>query len=272
MRREECETITTQPCARKFWQEKVTKLRARICVRWHVCNACISSTNVSEISHFHDHAAMTTPVLVRAYRGDFTSTFGGSNGRGRGAQGLPPISAYAFKNILRDTDSPEFQQAITGIAEICAKNRMSLADEYASHLPPLGEITAANSATARPHLARPGMRTALTSVPEASSGSSEGSRRSKKRKGGLFGFRKKEEIESQPMRKMRIGSMGRSVPVSGTTAVTDGSGSSQQVKHQSQSSASRQTLYDRRIGGPSEAVCSLQRVLSAGERPSGQGG
>jgi hypothetical protein len=155
--------------------------------------------------------------------------------------------------------------AIDGIAEICAKNRMSLADEHSSHLPPFGEITAASSAAIRPHLLRPGMRRALTSVPEGSSGSSEGSNRSsKKRRSGLFGFRKQQEVRTQPMRKMRIGSMGRSVSVIGTTALGssvvfpqdfEAGTSTTMDKH-----ADKQRRHTERR--PSEATSSLQRLLT----------
>ncbi|KAK4501384.1 hypothetical protein PRZ48_007193 [Zasmidium cellare] len=162
---------------------------------------------------------MAQPVLVKAYTDSRPSTAAGSINTGR-AQALPAISSFAFADILRAADCPDFQVAIDGIAEIAAKNRMSLADEYASHLPPLGEITAAGSSGVRPHLYRPsgGMRRALTSVPEASSSSSESSRKSKKR-GSIFSFRKQTVQESKPMRRMRIGSMGRTVPVGTTTAL-----------------------------------------------------
>ncbi|KAK5694828.1 hypothetical protein LTR97_009419 [Elasticomyces elasticus] len=85
---------------------------------------------------------MTTPVLVKAYNTS-SKRPGKVSARPRAgdvAQALPPISSYAFSDILNSIQSPELSEAITGIAEICAKNRMSLADEYASHLPPVGDI------------------------------------------------------------------------------------------------------------------------------------
>ena len=208
---------------------------------------------------------MAAPVLVRAYRGDRASALDPRSTPGKSAQALPPISAYTFAAILRSSDSPEFQQAIDGIAEICAKNRMSLADEYSSHLPPLGEITAADSSSVRPHMIRPGARRALTSVPEASSGSSEGSRKSKKKVGGLFGFRRKEvQSQSQSMRQMRIGSMGRMIPVNGTTAMASNLGLSRETQPNEQSHANNDEVGTRPVPArrSSEAVSSLQRLLS----------
>lgn len=162
---------------------------------------------------------MAQPVLVRAYT-NRKSSEDRTPGKIGHPEALPPISAYSFAAILREVDGDQgFQTAIDGIAEICAKNRLSLAEEYASHLPPVGEITTATSSTVRPQLHRPGMRRALTSVPEASSGSSEGSRKSASRKSGIFGFRKQQKPESKAMKRMRIGSMGRMVPVGPTTAM-----------------------------------------------------
>ncbi|KAF1991126.1 hypothetical protein K402DRAFT_409963 [Aulographum hederae CBS 113979] len=81
---------------------------------------------------------------------------------------LPPLDAFTFDGILRAVD-PDINGAIDAIAEICARSKMSLADEYSAHLPPQGEI----SATPRMHPAyRVGVpEPALTSVPEASSSS-----------------------------------------------------------------------------------------------------
>lgn len=170
---------------------------------------------------------MAQPVLVRAY------TSGKRNNQGvaaprkpsdRDAAALPPISSYAFADILRSVDgSREFQLAIDGIAEICAKTRLSLADEYGAHLPPLGEITTTSANTPRPQPPRPGMRRVLTSVPEASSGSSEGSsRKSTIKRGSIFSFRKKHHTKqecSRPMRRIRISSTGRTISVGTTTAM-----------------------------------------------------
>lgn len=212
---------------------------------------------------------MAQPVLVRAYTGRRGST---RRAPSSDDQALPPVSAYTFAEILRTADtSPEFQAAIDGIAEICAKNRMSLADEYASHLPPLGEITAATSTTLRPHLLRPGIRRPLTSVPEGSSGSSEGSGKSRKRS-SLFGFRKQQVQDSVTARRVQIGIMGRTVPVGCTTALAAEAWTRpQQTRNSSESTITatspvRPTTPQR---SPSAAECSLQRLLARSQRPGG---
>ena len=218
-------------------------------------------------------ATMAAPVLVRAYTSDRASSLRPNGARGIGEQALPPISSYAFASILRSADGPDFQSAIDGIAEICAKNRMSLADEYASHLPPLGEITAATSEAVRPHLLRPGQRRALTSVPEASSGSSEGSHhKSTKRRSGLFGFRRQQHEQTQSLREMRIGSMGRTISIAATTAfagsvkVPQGNEpATLEATRGEHHGAGRQQRPQAPARRPSEAAASLQRLLARGQ-------
>ena len=207
---------------------------------------------------------MNTPLLVRTYDNGRSSE--PSTPRRRGAQSLPPVASFAFAEILRCSDTSEFQSAIDGIAVICAKNRMSLADEYASHLPPQGEITAASSAAARPHLHRPGMRTALTSVPEASSSSSEDSARSRKRKGSLFSWSRKAE-QSRPSRTMRIGSMGRQTSITSTTALTTGSDIDSGIFTARMPAAAANLALNRHER--STAACSLQDILNRSHEPGG---
>jgi hypothetical protein len=100
------------------------------------------------------------PVVVRTYSGSRHTSRPGSgfntphsfamNGHmhtsalsaglaGKSEQ-LPSADDFSFSAILRAVD-PEIRDAIDAIAEICARSRMSLADEYDSHLPPQGEIT-----------------------------------------------------------------------------------------------------------------------------------
>jgi hypothetical protein len=95
---------------------------------------------------------------------------------------LPSAEDFSFSAILRAVD-PEIRDAIDAIAEICARSRMSLADEYDSHLPPQGEITGAGPGWAastgalvgRGRLSRINQGWAaentLMAVPEASSSS-----------------------------------------------------------------------------------------------------
>jgi hypothetical protein len=96
---------------------------------------------------------------------------------------LPAVDDFSFSAILRAVD-PEIRDAIDAIAEICARSRMSLADEYDAHLPPQGEITSTGSGWAagmgalvnRGRISRVGQgwqagENTLTAVPEASSSS-----------------------------------------------------------------------------------------------------
>lgn len=201
---------------------------------------------------------MAAPVLVRAYTGIRGPAPRAQGGRSE-VEAFPPISSYAFADILRTADCPDFQSAIDGIAEICAKNRMSLADEYASHLPPLGEITAATSVAAKPQLIRPSMRRPLTSVPEGSSGSSEGSRRSRKRS-TLFSFRRQQRSDSKSVRHIRISSMGRTVIVASTVALTAGEEVHSPVTVTSHRGQVIRPQRPQRTA--SEALQSLQRLLA----------
>jgi hypothetical protein len=129
------------------------------------------------------------PVLVRTYSGPRTNgSIGGAaihvranvsiDGNGTvepimTSPKLPPVEAFSFDGILRAVE-PEIRDALDAIAEICARSRYSLADEYSAHLPPQGEIMA-NPSTIQGRtalwrrFAENGR--ALTAVPEASSSS-----------------------------------------------------------------------------------------------------
>ena len=209
---------------------------------------------------------MNAPVLVRAYTSTIDSSPNPTRIRSREVEALPAVSSYAFADILRSVDCSDFQSAIDGIAELCAKNRMSLSDEYASHMPPLGEITAASSVAVRPHLSRPGLRRPLTSVPEASSSSSESSRKSM-RKRAIFGFRRQQYQVGNTVRQIRIGSMGRTVSVGSTVALaanedthSDGLGITSSLPADQQR---LQRPTAQRTG--SDAMTSLQRLLGHSE-------
>ena len=203
---------------------------------------------------------MATPVLVKAYSIATSDLSHKSGVRGK-VQALPSTSSYAFADILRTANCPDFRSAIEGIAEICAKNRMSLADEYASHLPPLGEITATTSVTTRPHLLRPSMRRPLTSVPEGSSGSSEGSRRSKK-SSRMSVVSRTRGRDGTIRRQIRIGSLGRTVAVGGTVSLAAGDIAPYHTNVWPEScNSSRDTAARPTYWRNSEATASLQRLL-----------
>lgn len=53
---------------------------------------------------------------------------------------LPRPDRFSFEDILASIDS-DVKGSIDAIAEICGRSRMSLADQYGSHLPPQGVLT-----------------------------------------------------------------------------------------------------------------------------------
>jgi hypothetical protein len=68
---------------------------------------------------------------------------------------LPPVSDFSIDGIL-SAIQPDIEDTIDAIAEIMGRSRLSLANEYDSHMPPQGEIRASS-------------RNALLTVEEASS-------------------------------------------------------------------------------------------------------
>ena len=206
---------------------------------------------------------MAQPVLVRSYTSPKRTPFGSPNGR---SHALPPIAAFSFADILRAADSTDFQSAIDGIAEICAKNRLSLAEEYGSHLPPVGEITAVNTdiVSVRQQHGRFGMRRALTSVPEASSGSSDGSAKGKKK--NIGGIEPNNQDPKSPLRVIRISSAGRTIPVCGTTAMSLGASEDHAFYGQTLPNVSKPS--NAIPSSSSMAITSLQQHLGAQQVPS----
>jgi hypothetical protein len=119
------------------------------------------------------------PVLVRSYTGGDRSRTPSIAPTPRGATGantmrtptpLPPVEAFSFDGILRAVE-PDIQDAIDGIAEIYARSRLSLADEYGAHMPPLGEITSPRIRQSGLNIRTHGLERTLTTVAEASSSS-----------------------------------------------------------------------------------------------------
>lgn len=53
---------------------------------------------------------------------------------------LPPLSSFSFQDILKEIDQ-EVTPSLDAIAEIFGRSKLSLADEYGSHLPPQGELS-----------------------------------------------------------------------------------------------------------------------------------
>ncbi|KAJ5318055.1 hypothetical protein N7508_002563 [Penicillium antarcticum] len=103
----------------------------------------------------------TRPVLVRAYSGDVedissrTSTmparrffpFNGSRGAASAQPQpqsdvtLPSDKDFSIESILQAIE-PDIRGTLDSIAEICGRSKLSLANEYGSHIAPLGEICA----------------------------------------------------------------------------------------------------------------------------------
>ncbi len=57
---------------------------------------------------------------------------------------LPPVSDFTIDGIL-SAIQPDIEGTLDAIAEIMGRSRLSLANEYDSHLPPQGEIREASS-------------------------------------------------------------------------------------------------------------------------------
>ncbi|OOF94368.1 hypothetical protein ASPCADRAFT_208881 [Aspergillus carbonarius ITEM 5010] len=94
------------------------------------------------------------PVLVRAYSGgphDTSSTttmpvrrsfpFLSGSGSQRRGPALPSEDDFSIEGILRAIE-PNIRHTLDSIGEICGRSRLSLANEYGSHIAPLGEIRA----------------------------------------------------------------------------------------------------------------------------------
>ncbi|KAL8677186.1 MAG: hypothetical protein Q9186_006362 [Xanthomendoza sp. 1 TL-2023] len=93
-------------------------------------------------------AASTQPVLVREYSlgNSMSSSPRQSKMRpakrssGYRSSGLPPLESFSFQDILASIDS-DVQVSIDKIAEICGRSKMSMADEYSSHMPPQSDFS-----------------------------------------------------------------------------------------------------------------------------------
>ena len=100
---------------------------------------------------------------------------------------LPPLSAFSFSEILASID-PDVRSSIDTIAEICGKSKLSLANEYGSHMPPHGDLSGASGHMGREEVYGLGLEVVEEVASDAASagiGEEEG------RKGtwGLFGTR-----------------------------------------------------------------------------------
>jgi hypothetical protein len=97
------------------------------------------------------------PVTVRVNSADASSHLNPAprvNRMGKRDE-LPPVSDFTIDGIL-SAIQPDIEVTLNAIAEIMGRSRLSLANEYDSHMPPQGEIRASS-------------RSALLPVEEASS-------------------------------------------------------------------------------------------------------
>ncbi|KAJ5362800.1 hypothetical protein N7541_003644 [Penicillium brevicompactum] len=91
----------------------------------------------------------TQPVLVRAYSGNVDPPtmssrrfFPFSSSRTTQPEiPLPSDKDFSIESILQAIE-PDIRGTLDSIAEICGRSKLSLANEYGSHIAPLGEITA----------------------------------------------------------------------------------------------------------------------------------
>lgn len=94
-------------------------------------------------------AANSQPVLVRSHSIDMPSSKAAIPDTSERVQDksaekthseLPPLEAFSFQEILQSISS-DIKVPIDRIAEICGKSKLSLANEYSSHMPPHAEFS-----------------------------------------------------------------------------------------------------------------------------------
>lgn len=89
------------------------------------------------------------PVVVRTYSAETdaqtqpSAMSRGTSAANRPPAQLPPVQDFGIDGILRAIE-PDIQSTLDAIAEICGRSKLSLANEYGSHRPPLGEIRASS--------------------------------------------------------------------------------------------------------------------------------
>ncbi|OJD25706.1 hypothetical protein ACJ73_02921 [Blastomyces percursus] len=95
------------------------------------------------------------PVVVRTYSAETdaqtrpsamsrdTGILANGSALDRPPAQLPSVQDFGIDGILRAIE-PDIQSTLDAIAEICGRSKLSLANEYGSHRPPLGEIRASS--------------------------------------------------------------------------------------------------------------------------------
>ncbi|EED17974.1 conserved hypothetical protein [Talaromyces stipitatus ATCC 10500] len=96
------------------------------------------------ISTDRNDGSPSQPVLVRAYTPETnnarSSTKMSSNPTAQQID-LPPVEEFGIDAILRAIE-PDIRSTLDSIAEICGRSKLSLANEYGSHIAPFGEVNA----------------------------------------------------------------------------------------------------------------------------------
>ncbi|KAL8991519.1 MAG: hypothetical protein Q9169_007851 [Polycauliona sp. 2 TL-2023] len=94
-----------------------------------------------------DSVASTQPVLVKGYSQDAPFSTGPKQAKMRSRQRssgyrsseIPSMESFSFQDILASIDS-DVALSIDKIAEICGRSKLSMADEYSSHMPPQSDF------------------------------------------------------------------------------------------------------------------------------------
>ena len=97
----------------------------------------------------HISTIPSQPVIVRIHSTDVSLHLNATNPQTRTSHSmsrgneLPPVSDFSVEGILA-TIQPNIDGTIDEIAEILGRSRLTLANEYDSHMPPQGEIRASS--------------------------------------------------------------------------------------------------------------------------------
>ncbi|CAI7606752.1 unnamed protein product [Penicillium manginii] len=128
-------------------------------LHFHSSSRADRSINILPSAPARPATQPTQPVLVRAYSGNadettnqssstmsprrffpFTASKTPASPRPSGPP-LPAVQDFSIESILQAIE-PDIRGTLDSIAEICGRSKLSLANEYESHIAPLGEIRA----------------------------------------------------------------------------------------------------------------------------------
>ncbi|KAL8668938.1 MAG: hypothetical protein Q9168_006451 [Polycauliona sp. 1 TL-2023] len=94
-----------------------------------------------------ESVASTQPVVVKEYPQGLPFSSSAKQAKmksmkrssGYRSSEIPPLESFSFQDILASID-PDVALSIDRIAEICGRSKMSMADEYSSHMPPQSDF------------------------------------------------------------------------------------------------------------------------------------